>query len=652
MLDVIRSKQKSLLIKVAFGIIILSFVIGYTMLTAPSDPGANQANDIAARVNGAEISYSAYQNTYSNLYNLYQNIYQDRFNAALEKQLNLPQQALQQLVEEQLLVQQAAELGLSVAKSELIASIAQFDAFQVNGQFNRQRYLEVLNYQRMTPEQFEAAQRRQLLTEKVRQRLQQGASVEEEDLKAAFHRENDKINLNYVWLTPELVESKVEVTAADLKTFFQENIEQFRIPEKVAIRYLQFDPARYEDQIAPFTDQDLERYYRRNIQLYEIEEQVTASHILLQVAEDADAETVAKRRQLANDLLEQLQQGANFAQLARIHSDDQSNAEQGGSLGTFGRGMMVEDFEKAAFSLQPGQLSEVVETPFGFHIIKVTEHIEPGIKPLVDVIDQVKAGLTAERARQLAYEKAMDAYNIQRKSGDLAAAAEANDLGLKETGLFSANEAIDGIGRQPEISQAAFALSKGELARPVQTEEGVFLFTLKQRQASRLPELDAVKPQVVKAYREQRAQTLAEELANKLLTLAKESNELPQAAEELGLNIEETGPFSRGFGDFIPRIGSHEQLAEDAFALTEKNPIAPKIYRVDQRFLVAALESASVADFTALSESERQQLQERLLQQEQDDMVAKKLEQLYQQAQIEIFIPELSNALESGRLSS
>ena len=652
MLDVIRSKQKSLLIKVAFGIIILSFVIGYTMLTAPSDSGVSQSNDIAAQVNGAEISYSAYQNAYSNLYNLYQNIYQDRFNAALEKQLNLPQQALQQLIEEQLLVQQADELGISVTRSELIASIAQFDAFQVNGQFNRQRYLEVLNYQRMTPEQFEAAQRRQLLTEKVRQQLQQGARVTEDELKAAFHRENDKIELQYVWLTPELVESKVEVTAADLKSFFQENIEQFRIPKKVAIRYLQFDPARYEDQIAPFTDQDLERYYRRNVNLYEIEEQVTASHILLRIPEDADAETVTKRRQLATDLLDQLRQGADFAQLARSYSDDQSNAEQGGSLGTFGRGMMVEAFEKAAFSLQPGQLSEVVKSPFGFHIIKVTEHIEPGVKPLVDVIDQVKAGLTAERARQLAYEKAMDAYNIQRKSGDLAAAAEANDLGLKETGLFSANETINGLGRQTEISQAAFSLRKGELARPVQTEQGVLLFTLKERQVSRLPELAEVKPQVEQAYREQRAQTLAEELADKLLALAKESKKLPQAAAELNLNIEETGPFSRGFGDFIPRIGSHKNLAEDAFALTTENPIAPKVYRVDQRFLVAALESASVADFTALSESERQQLQEQLLQQKQDEMVAKRLEQLYQQAQIEILIPELRNALAGRKLSS
>ena len=139
MLDFVRTKQKSILIKIAFGLIILSFVIGYTMLTAPSRKGDTQRGDIAATVNGDEISYADFQTAYSQLYNLYQSIYQGNFNSTLEKQLNLPKQALQQLVEEQLLVQQADALGLEVSKQELIDSISKYDAFQLNGQFNRDR---------------------------------------------------------------------------------------------------------------------------------------------------------------------------------------------------------------------------------------------------------------------------------------------------------------------------------------------------------------------------------------------------------------------------------------------------------------------------------------------------------------------------------
>lgn len=648
MLDFVRTKQKSILIKIAFGLIILSFVIGYTMLTAPTDNGSNPTGDVAARVNGEEISYTTFQTAYSNLYNLYQNIYQGNFDASLEKQLNLPKQALQQLISEQLLVQQAAAFDLEVSQQELVNSIAQYDAFKVNGEFNRDRYLQVLNYQRITPDQFESSQRRQLLTQKVRDRLQAGATIGDAEIEEAFHKENDKVNLACAWLTPALVETKVKVSADALADFFKQNIEQFRIPEKISLRYLQFDPARYENDIAAFTDDELERYYRRNLDLFEIKEEVKASHILLKLAEDADQATIDKRRALAEELLKQLKDGADFAKLAKAHSDDTSNAAAGGDIGTFGRGVMVREFEDAVFALRPGQLSDVVRTPFGFHIIKVDEHTDAGVKPLVDAIDEVKAGLKVEKARQLAYEKAIDAYNINRKSGDLNAAAENNNLGVKETGLFGRDDAIDGIGRVAEISAAAFTLKEGELARPVQTTQGVFLFALKERQPSRLPELAEVKNAVETAYRADQAQTLAHELADRLLAEATKQNSLTAAAKQLKVSLEESGEFSRSFGSFIPRVGNSEELAAEAFTLTKEAPVASKVYEIGDRFLVTALKSSTVADFSTLDESAKTQLKNRLLLEKQDKMVNDKLDQLRQTAEVEIFIPELINAFTTG----
>ncbi|MCK4622913.1 MAG: SurA N-terminal domain-containing protein [Desulfuromonadales bacterium] len=644
MLDLVRSKQKSFLVKITFGLIILSFVIGYTMLTAPNDSGVNQRGDVAATVNGDEISYSSFQAGYNSLYNLYQSIYQGKFNAEVEKRLNLPKQALQQLIHEQLLVQEADRLNLDVSKQELVRAIAQYDAFQENGVFNRDRYLQVLNYQRMPPEQFEAAQYRQMLSQKVREQLQQNVVVSDTELQEAFHKENDKVNLNYTWLTPTLVETKVIVSNEGLATFFALDKEPFRFPEKVSLRYLQFDPARYEKDIANFTDNELQRYYRRHLDLFEIIEQIKAAHILLKIDQGADEKTVQKRRELAAELLKQLKEGGNFAQLAKAHSDDRGTADNGGDLGYFSRGMMVSSFEDTAFKLKPGQLSGIVQTPFGFHIIKVTEKIDAGVKPLVDAIEEVKAGLLVEKARQLAYEKAMDAYNINRKTGDLDSAAKNNDLGIKETGFFGHTDAIDGIGKVPAISRAAFSLKDGELARPVQTTQGIFLFTLKERQASRLPELEEVKALVELAYRTEQAQTLAKELADKLLAKAQELKSLRKAAAELKLTIEESGEFSRSFGAFIPRIGSSAELAETAFNLTVEEPIAPLVYTIDNKYLVASLKKAKQADFAGLDTAERAQFQEQLLLTKKEEAINSKLDGLLKQAQIEVMIPELIKA--------
>ena len=647
MLDLVRAKQKSMLIKVAFGLIILSFVIGYTMLTAPNDSGSGPAGNIAASVGDEEISVETYRRAYSNLYNLYQQIYQGNFNA-MEKQLNLPLQAISQLINEELLLQEADALGLEVGKDELVNSIAANDAFKVDGQFNRDHYLKVLQYQRLTPDQYETGQRRQILINKLRTILQKDLNITAAEIETAFHEENDKVSLNTVWLTPALVENKVKVEQEALKAYFEEHINEFEIPEKVALRYLQFDPARYEDQVATFSDEDLDRYYRRNLDLFEVKEEVKAAHILLRLEQDADQDTIDKRRKLAQDLIDQLNNGASFEQLAKIHSDDKASAVQGGDLGTFGRGVTVKEFEDTAFALKAGQISDIVRTPFGLHIIRVDEHTEPGVKPMVDVIDTVKAGLKIEQARQLAYEKAIDAYNINRKTGDLDAAAAANDLGVKETGLFARGEAIDGIGRNDEISSAAFTLKANELARPVQTTQGVFVIGLKERKESRLPELDEVKAAVEVAFRAEQAEGLAKELADKLLAAATEKNNLASAAKELKLKLDKSNEFSRSFSGYIPGIGNVPELFDEAFQLTKEQSVASKVYELGARFLVAGLNSATTADFSTLDESAKSQLENRLLQEKQNQQIQDKIVELIKKTDIKIYDPELEAQYTAG----
>jgi len=645
MLDLVRAKQKSMLIKLAFAVIILSFVIGYAMLTSPQGDG-NQPNDLAASVNGGKISMEDYRRAYSNIYNLYQNIYRDQFTPALEKQLNLKQQAFQQLVDQLLLVQEGEKLGMEVSDQEVVDSIAKIAAFQENGAFSKQRYVDVLAYQRLTPDVFEAMQANDLLVKKVGDYLRGGVSVSDEEIEEEFRKQNEKVNLAFLRFAPALFEDKVKIEEKNLEAFFQDHQEDFRIPEKVAIRYLLVDPAAYADQVQ-LDDAAIDKYYRRHLDQFEIPEQVRASHVLIRVERDADEKSRQKKRELAEKVLAEAKEGKDFAELATKYSDDKASVAKGGDLGYFTRGTMVKSFEEAAFSLKPGDLSEVVSSPFGFHIIKGAGYIEAGVKPLEDVLDEVKQGLRQELARQLAYEKALDAYNINRKSGDLDAAAAGIGLEIQESAPFTRDEPVASLGSNPELNTAAFGLKQGTLARPLNLPQGVVLMALKERQESRLPELSEARDAVEKAYRKDQAITLARVAAEKALTELKTNKDLESLAKANKLKSEETSDFARGYGDFVPRIGQAPELAEQAFKLSADTPVADQVFDINGKFIIARLAKHTPADLSLLDEAKRSELRSALTKKKEDEAFRSKLDELKQKAQIEIS-PALASLMNEG----
>jgi peptidyl-prolyl cis-trans isomerase D len=644
MLDLIRKKQKTVIIKVVFWTIIAAFVGTIFLVWGKGSDQGGQSASAAVTVNHTRISFDEYQRAYSNLYRLYQNIYRDQFTPALEKQLRLKQQALDSLIDEMLLLQEARAQGLEISKKELVESIAQIQAFQENGAFSKNRYLEVLAYQRLTPDDFETMQQRQLLVEKMRDRLQGEVAVSGEEIEQEYRNQNEKVNLAFVKLPPTLFESRVKISGEELQAFFADHREEFRIPESIALRYLQFEPGRYADEVT-FDEEELKKYYRRHLDKFEIEEQVKASHILIKVDQDADEALRKKKRELAEKILKDVRAGKDFAKLARTHSDDAGSAARGGDLGYFARGAMVPAFEGAAFALKPGQISDIVETSFGFHIIKAEGYVEPGVKPLADVLDEVKEGLREEEARQLAFEKAMDAYNMNRRTGDLEAAAAANDLGIKETGFFGRGEPIDGIVNAAEISAVAFSLNEGELARPVNLPQGIFLFKVKERRESRLPELGEVRSQVEQAYRSEKSKELARQAAEEILAGLKEGKKLKALAGKFGVKAEETDFFTRSYGAFVPRLGSAEDLASTAFTLTSEAPVADEVFTVDGKYVVAKLEEVRPADMSDLDQAKRDQIRETLLARKQEEVFSDKVQELREKAKI-VIAPTLQTTYE------
>ena len=635
MLDFVRNKQKSIIIKIAFAIIILSFVIGYAMLSSPGGPAGEDQSAEAAIVNGKAIAFNDFQTTYSNLYQVYQNIYQDQFTPALEKQLKLAEKTLDSLIDQALLQDEAERQQIEISGKDLVDAIANIPAFQENGVFSKDRYLQVLAYQRLSSEQFEAMQRSELITTKVRDQLQAGVTVTDEEIDEEFRNNNEKVNLNYVSLTPASFEKKVKVTDEALATYFAEQQEVFRTPEMVSLRYLQFVPERYIDEVT-FDENELDKYHRRHLDQFEILEKIKASHILIKVDEGTDETVREEKKAFAEKLLEEVKAGKDFAELARVNSDDAASAVKGGNLGYFTRGSMVKPFEQAAFNMKPGDISEVVETTFGYHIIKVEEYTEPGVRSLEESMDEVKAGLRQEKAKQLAFEKAMDAYNINRKTGDLEAAATTNELGLKESGLFARDGYIDGIGSNAEIINAAHLLEENTLAKPVATDAGIFLFALKERVASHIPELDEVKDLVTASYQATESVKLTKAAAEELVADLVDGGSLVKLAKRGKYTVEETGEFTRTYSPFVPRLGTSEELSTAAFEVKEGETAIDQLFEIQKRFVVVEVKERIAADVTLLDEAKRAELQKTILSRKQNEAVANRLEELRSAATIVI----------------
>jgi peptidyl-prolyl cis-trans isomerase D len=644
MLDFVRSKKKSVIIKVVFGLIILSFVIGYAMLTSPGDDSRGGQPNVAVTVNGKAVAFSEFQAAYSNLYQLYQNIYQEQFTPSLERQLKLVQKSLDGVINQTLLLDEAKRQGLSVSKQELIDAIAKIPAFQQDGLFSKERYLQVLAAQRLTSEEFEELQRRDLLVGKVRDNLQKNVAVDDAEITQEYRDTQEKVDLEVVRFAPADFEKQVRIDEAELAAFFATRQEDFRTPERIALSYIELLPQRYLDQVT-YDERELETFYRRHLDRFETPELAHAAHILIRVPDQAGDSVRQQKLALAERLLAEARGGKDFAALAKEFSDDKGSAANGGDLGSFTRGTMVPAFEQAAFNLKPGEISGPVETQFGFHIIKLLALTEARVQPLADVADEIKRALRADKAKQLAFEKAMDLYNINRKGGSLTAAAQSADLKIQQTGLFARDEAALAFGRNEEILNAAFLLGDGDIGRPLTTERGVILFAIKERVPTRIPTLAEARGQVEQAFRREQAKGLAKAAAERLLGAAKLAGGLAGSARSAGQQVESTGAFTRSYSPFVPKIGTSAELAEAAFSLTATGECVDKVFEIDGGFVVAALKRREAADPARLGSAERDQLRQAILERKQNDAVKARLDELKAGAAI-VIPPQVQSMLD------
>lgn len=369
------------------------------------------------------------------------------------KMLDTPearQNILEGLIAQRVIAEEAKENRLFVSDQALQQTILNIPGLTgPDGKFDVERYKSLLASQGLTPVMYEARLRQDLALQQVTNAIQATAIAP----KAVANRLSDLNDQERVvqeqLFKPADYVSQVKVTDEMLKDYYDKNSGQFEIPEQVKAEYVVLDSEAVASQVN-VSDADIKAYYEQNVQRYRDEEQRRASHILIKVDKGASEQDKAAARAKAEKLLAQARQNpGDFAKLAKEYSQDPGSAELGGDLDFFGKGMMVKSFEDAAFKLKEGEVSDVVESDFGYHIIKLTGIKPASAKSLEEVKDQIAADIKKQLAAKKFSEMAQQFSDlVYEQSDSLKPAAE--KLGLKV-------ETVAGLTRTPNPELGANA---------------------------------------------------------------------------------------------------------------------------------------------------------------------------------------------------
>lgn len=613
MLKVIRRNASAAWVKIMFVAIVVVFVfwgIGSVV--------GGQKATVVARINDQMIDPTEFYRTYNNLTRMYGDIYKDQLQPEMLQNLNLKGQAMDQVVRAELMRQEAQHLGLRVSDAELQQSIGTIPTFQQNGRFDKDVYLRTLQANSFTPGEFEEAQREELLARKLQELVASGVHVSEAEVKDRFRFDNEKVDLSFLKLEAASFVPEVKLTDAEIQAYYDAHQDNFRELDRVRVESVQYTPEHFTDKVE-VTDEVVQQYYTDHQPAYTKPEEVHARHILLKVPPDTAPELKEPVHKKAEDVLKKVKAGEDFAKLAQKYSED-SSAAQGGDLGTFARGKMVPAFDESAFALAPGATSELVESPFGFHIIKVESKQEARTQPLEEVRVQVVEALKQEKARDVARAGANAAHTKVDGGASLASVAQEDGLSVATPAAFSETEGMASVGRP--LTNAAFTVEAGLLGPVVDTPQGFYVFRVVEKIAAHVPPLTEIRAPVETAARTERAEVLAKSKAEALLPEVQKSG-LDAVATAEKLTVQSTGPFTR-VGSYIPDLGSVPDLKKEAFKLTPEKPVAPAVYSAAGSSVIAALKERSPAtddDFGGQKEQLTKQAEERRKQQVLEEFV-------------------------------
>ncbi|NNF46678.1 MAG: hypothetical protein HKN69_07890 [Desulfofustis sp.] len=613
MLEFLRKRAQSIFIQAIVVIIALVFIFWGV--------GTNLMNkqEAAIVVDDEEISFQEFQQAYDQAYARLAQQFGGTVPKGLAENLNIKQQVIGQLTQEALLRQGGQEMGIMVSSREIQDEIESMVQFQDNGSFDIERYRTILASNRLSPEKYEQSLRYELLGNKTIENIGAFSQVATDfEIEELYNLEKETVSVAYVVFDPDNYLDEIKISDDELATWYEANGDRYKTEKKVKLGYL---PFLYEDIGARIAveEEEISSYYDEHLTEFQVPEKRRARHILFRAAPDDPDGIHQQQLAKAEEILEKAISGADFGELASQHSEGPT-AATGGDLGFFTKGQMVEAFNDAVFSMDSGEISEVVKTDFGYHIIKLEEIQLGGVTPIENAKERIISALQLEQAKPMAFQLANSAYEEIIGAGSLASYLDQEaDARLVETDYFTRSNPPAGVVSEPAFLDRAFELQENELSSIIETGEGYVIITAQAIMDPQTPALSEVRDRVEQDFRTEKAADAAKADAEQLIAAtAEEGSSFDQAVQDRGLAILESGPMLKNdpdhSSDFPPA------LVSDAFRLTRSAPVTSEPGVVDNSYFVYRFDQRKPPEIT-MSDAERERYKELLLQFKQQNIL-------------------------------
>ena len=511
-LQELRKSVKPLIWVVAAGFVISLFFM-YTRMSS------REGEKPLVKVNGGDISYLDFTQAYRDAYDRYVESTGERISPEIENYLKT--QVLSQLVSNELLHQEAKRANIKVSDMEVNEQIEQI----MRSFGSRENFMRYLGYRRINYSDFEENIDRQIAVSKLTRLVQNSVIVTEQEVKDYWVLENENLNLAYLFLDPEKYTPDIKVDSEEVKKYYEANKEEFEVPEKIRTQYILVAPDEFKDDVE-ITEEDLHGYYQKHLNEFQVEEERRASHILIGVPETSGEESQSAAREKMQQIQQELEEGADFAELAKKYSDDTVSAEQGGDLGFFTYDTMTPEFSKAVFSLQEiGDVSDIVESPYGLHVIKLTGINPTYEKPFEEVKDDIKKAILEESEEDLAREE-IEQVKEKIGKGELSFEeyAKEHPHRVTTTSLFSRYEKVGDLSWNPGFNETAFSLEPGKTSSPLRLFEGWCIVTLREKKPAYIPDWDEAQNEAVEKLAREKAEKITAQRAQEIAKKAREES--------------------------------------------------------------------------------------------------------------------------------